>query len=156
MPSAPDLPAFVATIDEYLRLEQCHTPAEQMFATVLTDDFQIGFRGGHQWKGLDGLQMYLDQRNGIFDERLELRQVLSYIPAKEDVVELTTRIEFFFRRWRAPSPVSEEFNGAAFHTWLIRIADSKLRVARVIIDGFANLNDNARAAFAIPDEGFDE
>ena len=45
---------------------------------------------------------------------------------------------------------------SAFHTWLIRIADDEMRVARVIIDGFANLNDNARAVFAIPDEGFDE
>lgn len=71
-----------------------------MFATVLTDDFQIGFRGGHQWKGLDGLQMYLDQRDGIFDEHLELRQVLSYTPATEDVIELTTRLEFFVVGWR--------------------------------------------------------
>lgn len=103
-----------------------------------------------------GLRLYLTQRDGIFDERLELRQVLSYVPVQEDVIELTTRLEFFFRRWRAPSPVSEEFTGAAFHTWLIRIVDHETRVARVVIDGFANLNDNARAAFAIPDEGFDE
>ncbi|GAB7065789.1 hypothetical protein H7J06_29385 [Mycobacterium hodleri] len=156
MPSTPDLPVFVSTIDDYQRLEQRHSPAEQMFATVLTDDFEIGFRGGHQWKGLNGLRVYLTQRDGIFDERLELRQVLSYVPVQEDVIELTTRVEFFFRRWRAPSPVSEEFTGSAFHTWLIRIADNEIRVARVIIDGFANLNDNARAAFAIPDEGFDE
>ena len=57
MSSTPDLPAFVSTIDDYLRLEQRHSPAEQMFATVLTDDFEIGFRGGHQWKGLNGLRL---------------------------------------------------------------------------------------------------
>ncbi|ETZ38610.1 hypothetical protein L842_5978 [Mycobacterium intracellulare MIN_052511_1280] len=74
----------------------------------------------------------------------------------EDAVEMATRLEFSFRRWAAPSPVSEEFSGAAFHTWLIRTFDNKLRVARVVIDGFANLNANARAAFAVPDEGFDE
>ncbi len=67
-----------------------------MFAAVLTDDFQIGFRGGHQWKGRDGLQVYLNQRDGIFDERLELRHVLSYVPVNEGVVELTTRLEFYF------------------------------------------------------------
>lgn len=39
MSSTPDLLAFVSTIDDYLRLEQRHSPAEQMFATVLTDDF---------------------------------------------------------------------------------------------------------------------
>ncbi|WP_234713717.1 hypothetical protein [Mycolicibacterium conceptionense] len=94
MSSTPDLPAFVSTIDDYLRLEQRHSPAEQMFATVLTDDFEIGFRGGHQWKGLNGLRLYLTQRDGIFDERLELRQVLSYVPVQEDVIELTTRLEF--------------------------------------------------------------
>ena len=108
--SAPDLPGFIATIDAFLRLEQRRN-SEAMFAAVLTDDFQIGFRGGHQWKGRDGLQVYLNQRDGIFDERLELRHVLSYVPVNEDVVELTTRLEFFFRRWRAPSLVSEEFTG---------------------------------------------
>ncbi|WP_234904083.1 hypothetical protein [Mycolicibacterium frederiksbergense] len=45
---------------------------------------------------------------------------------------------------------------SAFRTWLIRIADDEMRVKRVIIDGFANLNENARTVFAIPDEGFDE
>lgn len=156
MPSgAPDLPGFIATIDAFLSMEKQRN-AEPMFAAVLTDDFQIGFRGGYQWKGRDGLQTYLDQRAGIFDERLELRHVLSYIPAKEGVVELTTHLEFYFRRWKAPSLVSEEFTGSAFRTWLIRIADNEMRVKQVIIDGFANLNENARAVFAIPDEGFDE
>jgi hypothetical protein len=31
-----------------------------------------------------------------------------------------------------------------------------LRVVEVIIDGFADLNANARALFAVPDAGFDE
>lgn len=152
---APDLPAFIATIDAFLRLER-RRKSEPMFAEVLTDDFQIGFRGGHQWKGRDGLQVYLNQRDGIFDERLELGHVLSYVPANEGVVELTTRLEFYFRRWKAPSLVSEEFTGSAFRTWLIRIGDDEMRVKRVIIDGFANLNEKARTVFAIPDEGFDE
>ncbi|ABM11308.1 MULTISPECIES: hypothetical protein [Mycolicibacterium] len=152
---APDLPGFIATIDLFLRLEK-RRKSEPMFAAVLTDDFQIGFRGGHQWKGRDGLQVYLNQRDGIFDERLELRHVLSYVPVNEGVVELTTRLEFYFRRWKAPALVSEEFTGSAFRTWLIRIADDEMRVKRVIIDGFANLNENARTVFAIPDEGFDE
>lgn len=56
----------------------------------------------------------------------------------------------------APSLVSQEFTGAVFHTWLIRIGDNNIRVARAIIDGFANLNDNARAVFAVPDDGLDE
>ncbi len=148
--SAPDLPGFIATIDAFLRLEQRRN-SEAMFAAILTDDFQIGFRGGHQWKDRDGLQQYLNQRDGIFDERLELRHVLSYVPVNEDVVELTTRLEFFFRRWRAPSLVSEEFTGSSFHTWMIRVVDDEMRVQRVVIDGFANLNANARAVFAIPD-----
>lgn len=152
---APDLPAFIATIDAFLRLEKQRN-AEPMFAAVLTDDFQIGFRGGHQWQGRDGLQTFLDQRDGIFDERLELRHVLSYVPVNEGVVELATHLDFYFRRWKAPSLVSEEFTGSAFRTWVIRIADDEMRVKRVIIDGFANLNENARTVFAIPDEGFDE
>lgn len=156
MPSAPDLPGLFFTIDEYLHLVQRHATAEEMMATILTDDFQVGFRGGHQWEGPDGLLKYLSQREGIFDERLELRQILSYVPVCEDAVEVATRVEFSFRRWEAPSPVSEEFTGAAFYTWLIRTVDKKPRVARVVIDGFANLNANARVAFAVPDEGFDE
>ncbi len=39
---------------------------------------------------------------------------------------------------------------------MIRVVDDEMRVQRVVIDGFANLNANARAVFAIPDEGFDE
>jgi hypothetical protein len=156
MPNPPDLPAVFTTIDTYLNAVAKHRTAEEMRATVLTEDFHVGFRGGYVWKGLDGLRKYLSQRDKVFDERLQLIQILSLVPLSGDDLEITTRLEFFFRRWTPPSPTSEEFSGAAFYTWTIRPVDEGMRVAEVIIDGFADLNDNARALFAVPDAGFDE
>jgi hypothetical protein len=36
-----------------------HRAVEEMRATVITEDFHVGFRGGYVWKGLDGLRRYL-------------------------------------------------------------------------------------------------
>jgi hypothetical protein len=68
-------------------------------------------------------------------------------------VLLKTRLEFFLRRLEAPSPTSEEFTGSAFHTWVLRRVSGRWRVAAQIVDGFADLNENAARLFATPEEG---
>ena len=64
-----------------------------------------------------------------------------------------TRLEFFLRRWEAPSPTSDEFTGSCFHHWTLRRAPDRWRIAAQIVERFENLNDNAERLFATPDEG---
>ena len=49
----------------------------------------------------------------------------------------------------------EEFTGQVWHTWLLRRepAEGRWRVAAQIVDGFAELNDNAATLFGAPTEG---
>jgi hypothetical protein len=65
-------------------------------------------------------------------------------------VRIKTCLEFSLRQ-----PDSDElFTGTAFHTWLLRRdAAGRLQVAAQLVDGFADLNDNAQRLFAIPDQG---
>jgi hypothetical protein len=51
--------------------------------------------------------------------------------------------------------VSEEFTGQVWHTWRLRreSSDGQWRVAAQIVDGFAQLNDNAATLFGAPTEG---
>jgi hypothetical protein len=138
---------------QYLTLLQRHPAAEEMMAAILTDDFETGFEGGFLWKGIDGLRDFLQQREGFFDERHEVKDVLELKPLPSGDVQVKTRLEFFLRRWEAPSPTSETFTGSAYHTWLLRRDDGAWRVAAQIVDGFDDLNDNAQRLFATPDAG---
>jgi SnoaL-like domain len=138
---------------EYLGLLQRHPSADEMMAAVLTEDFETGFVGGKLWKGIDGLRDFLSQREGFFDERHELKDVLQNDSPSPDEVHARTRLEFFLRRWEAPSPTSDEFTGSCFHTWRLRRETDRWRVAAQIVERFADLNDNSERLFATPDEG---
>jgi hypothetical protein len=138
---------------EYLGLLQRHPSADEMMAAVLTEDFETGFVGGKLWKGIDGLRDFLSQREGFFDERHELKDVLQNDSPSPDEVHARTRLEFFLRRWEAPSPTSDEFTGSCFHTWRLRREPDRWRVAAQIVERFADLNDNSKRLFATPDEG---
>ncbi|MGH2716789.1 MAG: nuclear transport factor 2 family protein [Thermoleophilaceae bacterium] len=138
---------------EYLTMLQRHPSAEELMATVLTEDFETGFDGGFSWKGLAGLRDFLSQREGFFDERHTIKDVLAIDERSEDEVRARTRLEFFLRRWEAPSPTSEEFTGSCFHHWRLRREPDRWWVAAQIVEHFADLNDNAERLFATPDEG---
>jgi hypothetical protein len=138
---------------EYLTLLQRHPSAEEMMSAVLTDDFETGFVGGFMWGGLDGLRDFLSQREGFFDESHRVKDVLEMSEAGSDEVHARTRLEFFLRRWQAPSPTSEEFTGSCYHQWRLRREPDRWRVAAQIVERFDDLNDNAQRLFATPDEG---
>jgi hypothetical protein len=138
---------------EYLGLLQRHPAAEEMMAAVLTEDFETGFVDGKLWKGIDGLRDFLSQREGFFDESHQVKDVLELDQPSEEEVSARTRLEFFLRRWEAPSPTSEEFTGSCFHTWRLRREPDRWRVAAQIVERFAALNDNSTRLFATPDEG---
>jgi hypothetical protein len=137
---------------EYLTILQRHPSAEQMMAVILTEDFETGFVGGHLWKGLDGLRDFLSQRDGFFDEHHEVKDVLE-LEGSDDQAEAKTRLEFFLRGPEGPEKPSREFTGSAFHTWRLRRVEGEWRVAAQLVDGFADLNDNAKELFSTPDEG---
>jgi SnoaL-like domain len=138
---------------EYLTLLQRHPTAEEMMSAVLTEDFETGFVDGMRWQGLDGLRDFLSQREGFFDEHHEVKDVLELDQTSEEDVGARTRLEFFLRRWEAPSPTSEEFTGSCFHTWRVHRAPDRWRVAAQIVERFEDLNDNAERLFATPEEG---
>jgi len=138
---------------EYLTLLQRHPQAEEMMAAVLTEDFETGFVDGFRWKGLDGLRDFLTQREGFFDERHHVEDVLEVEELSDDEIRARTRLEFFLRRWEPPSPTSDEFTGSCFHTWRLRRAPDRWRVSAQIVERFDDLNDNAERLFATPDEG---
>jgi hypothetical protein len=140
----------------YLGLLQTHPSAEEMMAEVLTEDFETGFVGGFIWSGLDGLRDFLHQRDGFFDESHQVKEVLGSPVLDGDEIHLKTRLEFFLRRWKAPSPTSEEFTGSALHTWHLRQVHPQWRVAAQLVNGFDDLNENAKRLFATPDEGLNE
>jgi SnoaL-like domain len=138
---------------EYLGLLQRHPSAEEMMSAILTEDFETGFVGGFTWQGIDGLRDFLSQREGFFDESHRVKDVLEMGDGPGDEVHARTRLEFFLRRWEAPSPTSEEFTGSCFHSWRLRQAPDRWRVAAQMVERFADLNDNAERLFATPDEG---
>ena len=139
-------------LSEYLGILQEHRPSEEMMDRILTRDFETGFIGGHFWKGLDGLRDFLSQREGFFDERHVIDELLER-EDEGDEVRARTRLHFFLRRWEAPSPVSEEFTGTCFHRWRVRNEDGRWRVAAQLVEKFDDLNESAARLFATPDEG---
>jgi SnoaL-like domain len=138
---------------QYFALLQRHAAAEEMMAAVLTDDFETGFENGVSWTGMDGLREFLSQRDGFFDERHTVTDVLALEGTSDAQASARTRLEFFLRRWEAPSPTSEEFTGACFHHWRLRREGDGWRVAAQIVERFDDLSDNAERLFATPDEG---
>jgi hypothetical protein len=140
-------------LDAYLSMLQTHPTADEMIGVVLTEDFETGFAGGHLWQGRDGLADFLSQREGFFDERHELKEVIEWHQTSDSEAEAKTRLEFFLRSWKPPAPRSEEYTGDALHSWRLRRESGRWLVAAQIVDGFENLNDNARTLFATPDSG---
>jgi hypothetical protein len=137
---------------EYLVMLQHHPSAEEFMNAILTQDFETGFEGGVRWKGLDGLRDFLSQREGFFDEKHTIQDVLALDQPSNGDVEAHTRLQFFLRRWEAPSPTSQEFTGSCFHHWRLRREPDRWRVAAQIVERFDDLNDNARRLFATPQE----
>jgi hypothetical protein len=138
---------------EYLTMLQRHPSAEEFMGALLTTDFETGFEGGHSWRGLDGLRDFLSQRDGFFDEKHTIKEILALDEPSDGNVRARTRLEFFLRRWEPPSPTSEEFTGSCFHHWRLRHEGDRWRVAAQIVERFDDLNDNAERLFATPDEG---
>jgi hypothetical protein len=139
-----------AALRAYFRVLQSHPTAEQMRQSVVTDDFETGFAGGYLWRRPKGLQNFLAARAGFVDEQHDVDEVLERDDLPSGEVRIKTRLKFSLRQ----PPGDELFTGTAFHTWLLRRDDAgRLRVAAQIVDGFADLNDNAKRLFATPDQG---
>ena len=102
------------TLAAYLGLLQRHVGAEEMMSQILTDDFETGFVGGHIWKGLDGLRDFLSQREGFFDERHEVKDVLDVAARSDDEVEVKTRLDGWIRppKRQRGAPVFDPRGGA--------------------------------------------
>jgi hypothetical protein len=143
---------LVAVLQEYLSILQRHPSAEAMMKEILTEDFETGFVGAQVWRGIDGLRDFLSQRDGFFDEKHTIEELLER-DDHDGRIEARTRLHFFLRSWQAPSPVSQEYTGTCFHTWRVREVDGRWRVAAQLVERFADLNDNAERLFATPDEG---
>jgi hypothetical protein len=148
-------PIVVDTIERYFDLLQAHVSASQMIENVVTDDFETGFTDGFHWRGKDGLAEFLDARSVFFDESHEILQLMDVTRLNEQNIQARTRLQFFLRRHQAGEARSEEFTGQAWHTWRLRRepSEGRWRVAAQIVDGFAQLNDNAVTLFAAPTEG---
>jgi hypothetical protein len=93
---------------------------------------------------------FLAARAGFVDEQHDVDDVLEREDLPSGEVRIKTRLSFSLRQ----PPGDELFTGTAFHTWLLRRDEAgRLRVAAQIVDGFADLNDNAERLFATPDQG---
>ncbi len=117
------------------------------------ETFETGFEHGVRWRGIEGLREFLSQRDGFFDEMHTVKDVLAMEQVSSGETHARTRLEFFLRRWEAPSPTSEEFTGSCFHHWHLRHAPDRWRVAAQIVERFEDLNDNSKRLFATPDQG---
>jgi hypothetical protein len=139
-----------AALQAYFAVLQSNPTAEEMRRSVVTDDFETGFAGGYKWHGRDGLRDFLAARAGFVDEQHDVDEVLEREDLPSGEVRVKTRLKFSLRQ----PPGDELFTGTAFHTWLLRRDGAgRLRVAAQVVDGFADLNDNAERLFATPDKG---
>jgi hypothetical protein len=138
-----------AALQAYFRVLQSNPTAEEMRRSVVTDDFETGFAAGFKWQGPNGLRDFLAARSGFVDEQHDVDDVLAREDLPSSEVRIKTRLRFSLRQ----PPGDELFTGTAFHTWLLRNDGGRLRVAAQIVDGFADLNDNAKRLFATPDQG---
>src|SRR5262245_22855549 len=92
---------LVTLLQRYLTILQGHPAAEEMMEQVLTEDFETGFVGGHLWRGIEGLRDFLSQRDGFFDEKHTIDELLERSDSG-DGITARTRLHFFLRSWRAP------------------------------------------------------
>ena len=143
---------LVALLQDYLTILQGHPSAETMMSEILTEDFETGFLGGQIWRGIDGLRDFLSQREGFFDEKHTIEELLERTD-NDAQTEARTRLHFFLRSWTPPSATSEEFTGRCFHTWRVREVDGRWRVAAQLVERFDDLNENSERLFATPEEG---
>jgi hypothetical protein len=97
-------------LQRYLTILQGHPSAGEMMNEILTEDFETGFIGGQVWTGIDGLRDFLSQRAGFFDEKHTIEKLLERGEEERDLTA-ETKLNFFLRSWKAPSPVSEEYSG---------------------------------------------
>ncbi|MGP3981177.1 hypothetical protein [Streptomyces sp. KR80] len=155
MPNGLSAPVMMDTIERYFVLLQSHAPAEVMLDEVLTADFRTGFVDGYVWQGSDGLREFLQTRSEFFDEAHEIRQISDPDPLPGSRWGARTRLWFFLRRRQPGAAVSEQFTGLAFHRWEFQPGEqpSGWRVAAQMVEGFAQLNSNAKTLFARPDRG---
>jgi hypothetical protein len=142
-------------IERYFDFLQAHASATEMIENVLTDDFETGFADGFRWRGADGLAEFLDARSMFFDESHDVLQLINVTRADEHSIQAQTRLRFFLRRHQQGAATSEEFTGQVWHTWRLRRepSEGRWRIAAQIVDGFAQLNDNAATLFGAPAEG---
>jgi hypothetical protein len=148
-------PIVIDTIERYFDLLQGHVSAQQMLENVLTDDFETGFADGFRWRGADGLAEFLDARSVFFDESHDVLQLINVTSPDAHTIQAQTRLRFFLRRHEPGAAKSKGFTGQVWHTWRLRreSAEGRWRVAAQIVDGFAELNDNAATLFGAPTEG---
>jgi hypothetical protein len=139
-----------AALQAYFAMLQSNPTAEEMRRAIVTDDFETGFADGYKWHGPDGLREFLAARAGFVDEQHDVDEVLEREDLPTGEVRIKTRLKFSLRQ----PPGDELFTGTAFHTWLLRRDEAgRLKVAAQIVDGFADLNDNAQRLFATPNSG---
>jgi uncharacterized protein YndB with AHSA1/START domain len=148
-------PIVIDAIERYFDFLQAHASATEMIENVLTDDFETGFADGFRWRGADGLAEFLDARSMFFDESHDVLQLTNVTRADEHSIQAQTRLRFFLRRHQQGAATSEEFTGQVWHTWRLRRepSEGRWRIAAQIVDGFAQLNDNAATLFGAPAEG---
>lgn len=101
---------------------------------ILTEDFETGFLGGQIRAGVDGLRDSLSQRDGFFDGKHTIDELLERTDT-EGQIEARTRLHYWF------------------HTWRVREVGGSWRVAGQLVERFDDLNDNAERLFATPEEG---
>jgi hypothetical protein len=139
-----------AALQAYFRVLQSNPTADEMRRTVVTDDFETGFVAGYRWQGADGLREFLAARAGFVDEQHDVDEVLERADLPSGEVQIKTRLHFSLRQ----PPGNDLFTGTAFHTWRLRRDNAgRLKVAAQIVDGFADLNANAKRLFASPEDG---
>src|SRR5215207_3754223 len=85
---------LVAILQQYLTILQRHPSAEAMMKEILTEDFETGFLGGQVWSGMEGLRDFLSQRDGFFDEKHTIDELLERTES-DGQIEARTRLHFF-------------------------------------------------------------
>jgi hypothetical protein len=91
-------------------------------------------------------------RAEFFDEHHEIKDVLE-LNETDGEAHARTRLEFLLRRQEAYSDAVEDVTGACSHSWRLRRAPDRWRVAAQIVERFEDLNENSKRLFATPSEG---